>query len=963
MAESTSTAGKRVVDAGQFRLDRQRALEKLRHFQLPSPHHYILEFVKAAHLLEADRMQVKPGSDEVTVRFDGHLPTEPELQQLYSAAFSTRAGRRLEAVRHMELGINAARGSGFGRIVVAVGGAEKFALEVGDDEVRSVDESAPSQAVTEFRFSRRWHRSVLSRFRRLIDDETPEARLLKKHAVYSSVDIAFGSDRTGAGMHLPVPVRAPIEYEVEGELGLVGIDLDDGHFTTSTVQHGVLVETDTRQAPFFPVGGHAVVETSRLNTDLSQYALVEDEAHRWMRRRVDAAAYRSLAKWLRSQAFAESMQSLSGEELSEIRGLLRRGLRRLFADRDHRRGAEETFDELAEAYAGVPLFETAIDDGSPELIGIDDARFEEGGQTVIRYSTRSFDRVSRPKDEPLSLWFGSRQGAFRGESAAPGWSSALPELLEPFADRVVDVTDGLRALRRRDENRRRWENRPEWTGVSIGVASRGQVRSGNRRDRPRSVGLSMVENETFECGDIRAEVGTGFSSSSRFANAEHHSFETTVYYVKQGRLLNEETLESPIGPLRIVIRGELEPDLGFDRPASTQPLRRVQADVLEWIAEYVEHTKRFTPAVFRELLGSYQDAISRVFYWDWTRWPERIVDTPLGIAEPLLDPLVRSAPDPMRRLQMQLTRLGDLVDEPLVYFRGDEMLSLRQFMGVMASHYPSKFEDVDDRWLTAEIDHEIAVFSRAGLWKAMEPKWLRGLLQQLFGIDASSEQQTKEIGDQSEVVSWLEEKGLDQIQRDAMELSSKLADDTRQSRFFDNVPSWAEVSNRRRDDGAESGESETTESRCGEISKALEARPELDEEVDDGPSLHREPVDRLLDDLSRSNPLLADSIDAVRDVELIESDGDTAVYRLGGGDHLVLDRSHPAVGAVIECPSDPVARAMAVVALEEALMEAVRREQNDLQERGEDRLKSKRRMLLKLTSARHAPSTAGREDR
>ena len=58
---------------GEFLLHQERAREKLQQFQLVSPHHYVLEFLKAAWLLNATRVEFNLDSTNSQVRFDGSL--------------------------------------------------------------------------------------------------------------------------------------------------------------------------------------------------------------------------------------------------------------------------------------------------------------------------------------------------------------------------------------------------------------------------------------------------------------------------------------------------------------------------------------------------------------------------------------------------------------------------------------------------------------------------------------------------------------------------------------------------------------------------------------------------------------------------------------------------------------------------------------------------------------------------
>ncbi|MBA2664714.1 MAG: hypothetical protein H0U74_20675 [Bradymonadaceae bacterium] len=116
-------AGK-LAGRGQFQVDAERATDKLERFQLVDPHHYVLELVKAAHLLGAKVIEFVIDTDEMEVCFDGQSLGIEDLSELQSALFSERSDARQRAVRHIAIAVNAAKALGPREIVIESVGPE-----------------------------------------------------------------------------------------------------------------------------------------------------------------------------------------------------------------------------------------------------------------------------------------------------------------------------------------------------------------------------------------------------------------------------------------------------------------------------------------------------------------------------------------------------------------------------------------------------------------------------------------------------------------------------------------------------------------------------------------------------------------------------------------------------------------------------------------------------------------------
>ena len=98
--------GAQEVDRGSFRLDWERALDKIKDFQLADPHAYVLELVQAAVAGDATAIEVSTDADDVVLSFDGQPYSEHDLQHLFDNLFAQ--GPQATRLRQMALGINAA---------------------------------------------------------------------------------------------------------------------------------------------------------------------------------------------------------------------------------------------------------------------------------------------------------------------------------------------------------------------------------------------------------------------------------------------------------------------------------------------------------------------------------------------------------------------------------------------------------------------------------------------------------------------------------------------------------------------------------------------------------------------------------------------------------------------------------------------------------------------------------------
>ncbi len=844
-----------LVDRGEFRLDERRAREKLRNYQLPSPHHYILEFVKAANLLGATSFQATVGRSEVVVEFDGQLLGREQFEELYSAAFSSGTSRHPRALRHLAVGINAAWGAGLRDLVIDVGGDEPFAIAVGEDSIRAARITGAIPEGMRIRLEKRLHQAVLLRFIDQLGGDFKESRLLSERARYSTTDIVLNGSCVSQGLTPRDDILTPHRFEADGEKGVVGMTRNGYGAVIRLVDQGVLIEDDAEQSPFAPFGIRALVESDHFDTDLSRNAVVENDALADLRRRVEAAAQRSLA---------DHLMGLSHNELADERASIRSLAVRVLADREGPERDSEHFEVLADVIGELPVFRRAVKSGGePSFISINQACRVRDGETVAHFSTRQFEPQSElPQHTPI-LWLDPADPAY---DVLPGYTLVYG-FLDYYADRFEDVAGEMNLRRRARENRERWQSQPafEFRASDILQESVGtwSIRVGQAADSP---------TPATDDDDPRAGSGTRLLTLPA----------TKISFIKEGRLLEQKLLESGAGAFRIAIDGDLPVDEAFEEPDYAD--HRVRASALEAMELVAQHLRAatMTPDIFCSLLGDFQAALNGAFHLDWEDWSPELLDSPLGIAPALVR---RQHPESSQtRIEIQLQRLGKLADEPLFREVGGGRLSLREIFEKLYGGGP----DVEFHVLHAPNADELPGDRGPADIVICVEEHVAPAVSHFFS--GRSPDDASRFDEQFNVVDrWLDadaiddDHHLDTVCDDTGELHSRLA-------YVENAPPAP----------SQTGQPNDIEASDDGDSRALDG--------DSTPTL----CERLLDDLRQTVPDgFRSRVECIDEMEIIERGGDRAVYVLGDGNHLVLDGAHPAIGHAVEAPGDPVARAFA----------------------------------------------------
>ncbi|MFB6374259.1 MAG: hypothetical protein ABEN55_14360 [Bradymonadaceae bacterium] len=500
--------GSEEVARDRFAIAGGKAREKLQKFQLADPHRYVLQFIQAAHLLGASWIEIAIDADEVELHFDGEPIEESALEGIDAAAFQRGRDDRSRAMRHLAIGILAARDVDPARIVVASGGEQRMGvrwIEEAGGESRVESGAGPDRGTTHIYLRETLRASHLSEFFHKFGNDLAEQRLVRKQCPFSSIPIRLDGERVSRGLHLPVATvsRTVFESEVgEGVLGFRdprGVSWRD-HLPVGKawiVQNGVTVATHPFRGPasLRAVEPYAVLESDELTKDLSENEFVRDEA--W-----HELAHRVLPEVL-AEAVAGYVGRMKADDIRRHRAWLARiGIDLWDSEIDRTSGGH---GQLADQMRRLPIWPTAC--RPPEGIDL----LEYKGTPMASLDVLRGDRgrllYSRASIPPLV-----DAGFERPVLDVSGIGGELPEGL---ADGARDVTESLLQAAHNQTNNEMWRarrktlDRPEQIGPTEGFepdAVLEETESGDDESIPES---SESAGDTVDRGRTTPETSTG----------------------------------------------------------------------------------------------------------------------------------------------------------------------------------------------------------------------------------------------------------------------------------------------------------------------------------------------------------------------------------------------------------------------------------------------------------------------
>ncbi len=563
------------IAQGQFVLDRQRALEKLREFQLPSPYYYALEFVKAANLLGATRIDFSLSVDTVEVDFDGEEFTPEELQELYSAAFTHRRDQRQDALRHLAIGVNAAQGLGLRYLRIEVGGEAPHGVFLQQEEIEPIQPISEHTPGTRILLHRTFQPGHLLRFVDRLRGQLAEAGLLREKCADCRTPIFIDEEQISHGFTRVIDGHTPVHYHHQGESGAVALTAENQHFNTTVLQHGVLIAEDRRRSPFVDFGCRAIVDSPHLTANLSQSAFVEDDAWFALHQRLDHTACLALADYL---------ESLSDEvvrrQQKDLRFRFFTVMGSLSTD-----APPAIIDRLVEVFSRLKIFQNATCNDPEELISI--ANAQRRGE--LHFSIRMAPKTPESTEDPV-LFIDERD--LRIPHSPKRYD--LLRVLTPFAETLVDLEPDFARSAAIQRNRQSWQRRKTFV----------------RKHRTQG------DAQTSTSGDFAIAVALVSRQIAR----------TEINYVKEDRLLQRRRVPLYRGPYRndeerprplfIEIQSDhMEANTFFDRPVYTEELREAQRQALQLLAANLFFTDSVDRLLGRIHDGSLLEELRNLFEW------------------------------------------------------------------------------------------------------------------------------------------------------------------------------------------------------------------------------------------------------------------------------------------------------------------------------------------------------------
>lgn len=281
--------GNLLATSGEFRLDPEKAREKLRLFRLPDPHRWVLEIVSAANLLGAQTVTFRIDADEVEAHFDGEVFEPEDLYDFYNAAFRATKSNRDIAIRQLAIGLTAAEGLN-PQVLMLESGSVSLSLGPGAGAVVGALQRQGTRVYCKEKF----RTSHVVEFFQNLRGNVAEKTYLRELCAFSTAKVVVDNKVISHGLRIEgitpaIPVSGP------GIRGLVRTEPDRATSRIDYVQYGVLIETDTYSS-CFPF--RAVAESTALQRDMSNATFVRNDDFRALRHAITSAQIRSAAAFL-----------------------------------------------------------------------------------------------------------------------------------------------------------------------------------------------------------------------------------------------------------------------------------------------------------------------------------------------------------------------------------------------------------------------------------------------------------------------------------------------------------------------------------------------------------------------------------------------------------------------------------------------------------------------------------------
>ncbi|MDC0671575.1 hypothetical protein [Nannocystis radixulma] len=499
----------RVDSHGGFTLDRAKAREKLRTFQVAEPHRYVLHLVALAALRGATAIEFEIDSDDLWARFDGAPLTEQDFEDLYSSNFAAATTDAERARQQLAVGLNAALALNPRHVRVTSGPPGQRVLLEATHGAEDVIARVPGDrgAGTVIHVKQRFRPGLVVRFFKHVLGDMPEATVLRERAVFARIPVRVEGLTLGAGEALTGVVQHRRELrDGAGRVCVAGLRPEPhAEAEVRLVRHGVWIST--LRPKHLPGGTVALVHDDSLQTDLSGQEVVHNEARERCLRLVELAMEASLLDYLVDRGHSDPW--------------LRARLVRSWLGWPRVR---DPATPLGMAMAALPWWSDIF--GAPVSLAMLRTCLER--QPAVYYTAAEFaDRLEALPETVVAV------------SARPsgGPSDDLLILKELFGERLRDRTRDLEREVRRSARRRLWRMRPAAPQLEPAGYS----------------ALAPIRIET----PVRALVG-------QVGLRRERGGPSTVRVIVDGHLLCELNVELPL-PVDAVVAG-IEADDDYEAP-------------------------------------------------------------------------------------------------------------------------------------------------------------------------------------------------------------------------------------------------------------------------------------------------------------------------------------------------------------------------------------------------------------
>lgn len=348
---------------GYFTLDKKKAREKMKKYQLIYPHYYVLELIQAAVASGATNIDAYVDADDCIITFDGEPYSREDLDNLYSSLFMSQSDLRLERYRELAIGINSALALNPKFIKLISGDGENTVefsvVPPGEEVVRESDEIING---TRIHVKDRISWRVAGKFfaKHFMTRLPPEGRIIKEKCNFCRVPIILNNDMINPEKQIKLQnVYVQIDFQKDGIRGLLGIPRQShtSLLHLQFVKWGVTISKKTlsKKSYSVPLGYLAergIVEANNLIKNASQSDLVENKAFKATVKQILKVEDELILKLV--EMFLDKKSQIPGEDYLKIKKMLINCLEDRFDLNKYRREPTELMKKLVQA----ELFET-----------------------------------------------------------------------------------------------------------------------------------------------------------------------------------------------------------------------------------------------------------------------------------------------------------------------------------------------------------------------------------------------------------------------------------------------------------------------------------------------------------------------------------------------------------------------------------------------------------------------------